>query len=327
MLILTEKPSVAASFAAALNVPRSSDHCGRDRFENGGHCIVHAVGHLLEDYMPQDYDPRYEKWRLEDLPIIPDEVKLKPAEKTQSVLDTIKRCFDAHRGDELLLATDAEREGELIGAEILEYVGFKDYAKARRFWVSEALTPDVVLRGIKDAKPLSEYASYKEQGKARQSGDWLVGMNLSRLVSLGTNGNFAVGRVQSAVLNAVYERCAHIAAFKKEPYFELLAKLKADSEFTARLLNPANAENPHRFTGADELLKKAASEIKTPGEGKITSLSKEKTTEPPPKLFNLTALQKEAHKRLNLSPEETLNTARPFTKNTSASPTRAPRRE
>jgi DNA topoisomerase-3 len=76
-----------------------------------------------------------------------------------------------------LLATDAEREGEVIGAEILQYVGFNDWANAKRFWVSEALTKDVVLKGIKDAKPLSHYASYKEQGFARQTADWLVGLN------------------------------------------------------------------------------------------------------------------------------------------------------
>lgn len=305
MLILTEKPSVAQAFAAALGVPR------KDGFwENAEYCIVSALGHLLEDFRPEDYDPRYAKWKLEDLPIIPDRIRFKPIEKTKKQLDLVKQCFDTHRDDQLLLATDAEREGEVIGAEILDYAGFNDYSRARRFWVSEALTREVILAGIKNAKPLAEYASYKEQGFARQRADWLVGMNISRLVALGSGAlNIAAGRVQTAVLAAVYQREKEIASFSKEKYFEAAARLQAESPFTVKLLNPDNKEFPHRFAENSPLVSAALEKITVPSDANITSLAKEKKTVPPPQLYNLTALQKDAHKRFSYTPEETLAAA------------------
>jgi DNA topoisomerase-3 len=305
MLILTEKPSVAAAFAAALSVPRKDGH-----WENDDYCIVNALGHLLEDFMPEDYDPALKKWSLDALPIIPNPVQFKPIEKTKAQLALVKKCFDARRADELLLATDAEREGEVIGAEILDYVGFTGHDRARRFWVSEALTKEVVLAGIANARPLADYASHKDQGFARQRADWLVGMNLSRLVAIGTGkSNIAVGRVQSAVLAAIHERETEIAAFKKQKYREVSAALRAESVFKVKLINPDNAEFPNRFAENAPLTLDALSNISAPGEGTITSLSKEQKSEPPPRLLNLTALQKEAHKRFSLSPEETLAAA------------------
>ena len=131
MLILTEKPSVAKAFAEALNVPRKENY-----WENNNYCIVNALGHLLENFSPEDYDPALKKWTFEALPIIPDKVKFKAVEKTKAQLAVVKNCFMRHENDPFLLATEAEREGELIGAEILDYVGFKNYGNARRFWVS-----------------------------------------------------------------------------------------------------------------------------------------------------------------------------------------------
>jgi len=174
MLILTEKPSVAKAFADALGVTRKDNY-----YENGEHCIVNALGHLLENYSPEDYDPSLKKWDLDSLPIIPEHVKFKAVEKTKAQLSVIKSCFARRKNDPFLLATDAEREGELIGAEILDFVGFNNYSGAKRFWVSEALTPEVIKKGIEKAKPLAEYKPYRDQGFARQFADWLVGMNLT----------------------------------------------------------------------------------------------------------------------------------------------------
>lgn len=304
MLILAEKPSVASAFAAALGVPR------KDGFwENGAYCIVNALGHLLEDYSPEDYDPRYAKWKPEDLPIIPEPVRFKPVEKTKKQLDLVKQCFDARRGDELLLATDAEREGEVIGAEILDYAGFTGYDRARRFWVSEALTKEVILAGIENAKPLAEYASYKEQGFARQRADWLAGMNLTRLISLGTGKLLTFGRVQTAVLGAVFDRDSEIAGFKKEKYIEVAAVLAAAAPFTVKLFNPGNAEFPSRFAENDPALTAVAEKMDGMKSGTVTEITTEKKTAHPPQLFNLTGLQKEAHNRFSYSPEQTLQAA------------------
>jgi DNA topoisomerase-3 len=310
MLILTEKPSVAAAFAGALGCARKDGY-----FENNDYCIVFAVGHLLAPYEPGDYNPDYKKWSLNDLPIIPEKVKYKIIKETKNQLAVIKKCFAEHKNEPLLLATDAEREGELIGAEILSFAGFTDHKNAKRFWVSEALTKDVVLAGIKNAKPLLDYKSYKEQGYARQQADWLAGMNLTRFISLKSGATLTVGRVQTAVLSAIYERERRIAAFEKEKYFELTAVMKSGMfqmkqiEFAVKLVNPDNKEFPSRFPENSDALKKACAECKEAVSGKLTSLKKEKKTVHPPRLFNLTALQKEAHRLYSYTPEQTLSTA------------------
>jgi DNA topoisomerase-3 len=304
MLILTEKPSVAKAFADALGVPR------KDKFwENGAYCIVNALGHLLEDYLPEDYDPALKKWALESLPIIPGDVKYKPVEKTKEQLAVVKKCFDARKNDQLLLATDAEREGELIGAEILDYAGFKNYSNARRFWVSEALTPEVIKAGIENAKPLSEYAPYRDQGFARQHADWLIGMNLTRLVSLKTGKLLHFGRVQTALLGAIHEREKSIANLAPEKFFEVKAVLEGTSPFSVKLVNPDNDEFPARFDNDSKLLAEIKAEKDFLTTGVITEIEKEKKTVQPPQLFNLTALQKEAHKKYSYSPEQTLEIA------------------
>jgi DNA topoisomerase-3 len=304
MLILTEKPSVAAAFAGALRCARKDGY-----FENNNYCVVFAVGHLLTPYEPDDYNPDYKKWNLSDLPIIPEKVKYKIIRETKEQLAVIKKCFTEHKDEPFMLATDAEREGELIGAEILSFVGFTDYENAKRFWVSEALTREVVQSGIRNAKPLLDYKTYKEQGYARQQADWLVGMNLTRFISLKSGVTLTVGRVQTAVLSAIYERERQIANFETEKYFELSARMKNGSEFTVKLVNPDNKEFPNRFSEGSETLKKAYADCKDASEGNLTSIKKENKTVHPPQLFNLTALQKEAHKAYSYSPEQTLSIA------------------
>jgi DNA topoisomerase-3 len=304
MLILTEKPSVAAAFAAALDVPRNGP-C----WENGGFCIVSALGHLLETGAPEDYDPALKKWSLAALPVIPEKILFKPVEKTAAQLAAVKACFDRRKNEPFLLATDAEREGELIGAEILRYAGFSDYENARRFWVSQALTKDVILDGIKNARPLSDYASYRDQGYARQEADWLAGMNLTRLVSLQAGKLLTFGRVQTAVLAAVCDREKDIASFKKEKFVEVKALLGPDPSFSAKLVNPDRPDFPSRFPENAPLLGECEKIKNSAKTGAVSNIEKERKTVHPPQLFNLTALQKEAHRLFSYTPEQTLDIA------------------
>lgn len=305
LLILTEKPSVAKAFAEALGVPRKGSF-----WENSNYCICNALGHLLENYSPQDYDPTLKKWSLDGLPIIPERMQFKPIEKTKEQLAVVKNCFVNHKiQGNFLLATDAEREGELIGAEILHYVGFKNHSNSKRFWVSEALTPEVIKKGIENAKPLSDYSSYLEQGYARQHADWLIGMNLTRLVTLKSGKLLHVGRVQTALLGAVYEREKIINNFIAQKYCEVKATLSGKTTFSVKLVNPENTEFHTRFHDNSPVLSEIAAvkdDLKT---GVIHSLLKEKKETNPPQLFNLTALQKEAHKKYSYSPEQTLDIA------------------
>jgi len=309
MLILTEKPSVAKAFADALGVTRKDNY-----YENGEHCVVNALGHLLENYSPEDYDPSLKKWDMASLPIIPERVKFKAVEKTKAQLSVVKSCFARHKNDPFLLATDAEREGELIGAEILDYVGFNNYSGAKRFWVSEALTPEVIMKGIENAKPLAEYKSYRDQGFARQFADWLVGMNLTRLVTLKADKLLHFGRVQTAVLGAVYEREKSISKFIPVPYYEIQAVMDngivdvlLEPCFSVKMINPDNKEYPTRFS--EQSAGEKFDYVRDAKKGIITELKKDKKTVPPPQLFNLTALQKEAHKKYGYAPEKTLEIA------------------
>lgn len=179
MLILTEKPSVAQAFADALGGFQKSKENGW-LYRGDADCIVAAHGHLLELFMPEDYNPNLKKWTLDTLPIIPNQMRYKPIPdpKTNS-LKIIGQALKTFGHDNFILATDAEREGELIGYLILKHLGFTGWNTARRFWVSEALTPDVVKKGLAAAKPLLQYTSYRDAGLARSQADWLVGMNFS----------------------------------------------------------------------------------------------------------------------------------------------------
>ena len=263
--------------------------------------IVSAAGHLLELFQPEDYNPEWKNWKLEDLPIIPEDFKYQPIEASIDVLKKIKYCFDNFDSSDFVLATDAEREGEHIGALILNYVGFKHYSTARRFWVSEALTPDVVKKGFENLKPLSEYESYKKAGLARARSDWLLGINVSRLLAISTNTNAFFGRVQTAILGAIYLRDKNIAGFKPVPYFQLAVTVRTGNSDFKMLLN---VNGKDRFATKEELAQRCANL-----NGKslsVTEIQTERKTENQPQLFNITGLQKYCSNVYHFTPEETL---------------------
>lgn len=263
--------------------------------------IVSAAGHLLELYQPEDYNPSWKNWELEDLPIIPEDFKYQPIEASIDVLKKIKYCFDNFDSSDFVLATDAEREGEHIGALILNYVGFKHYSTARRFWVSEALTPDVVKKGFANLKPLSEYESYKKAGLARARSDWLLGINVSRLLAISTNTNAFFGRVQTAILGAIYLRDKNISGFKPVPYFQLAVTVRTENSDFKMLLN---VNGKDRFATKEELAQRCANL-----NGKslsVTEIQTERKTENQPQLFNITGLQKYCSNVYHFTPEETL---------------------
>lgn len=263
--------------------------------------IVSAAGHLLELYQPEDYNPSWKNWELEDLPIIPEDFKYQPIEASIDVLKKIKYCFDNFDSSDFVLATDAEREGEHIGALILNYVGFKHYSTARRFWVSEALTPDVVKKGFANLKPLSEYESYKKAGLARARSDWLLGINVSRLLAISTNTNAFFGRVQTAILGAIYLRDKNISGFKPVPYFQLAVTVRTGNSDFKMLLN---VNGKDRFATKEELAQRCANL-----NGKslsVTEIQTERKTENQPQLFNITGLQKYCSNVYHFTPEETL---------------------
>jgi DNA topoisomerase III len=298
MLILTEKSSVAKDIAAALGGYAFQ----KDGFYlNGNNCIVFAAGHLLELFAPDDYDPKYKNWNKEDLPIIPKRMNYKPIPSGKERLSCIKKCFNAYAQNGFILATDPEREGELIGALILNYVHFTDYQNARRFWVAEALTPDVVHKGINNAKLLAFYDPYKKAGYARQQADWLIGMNLTRFMTVSLGGTlFSVGRVQTAVLGAIYLRDKSIKNFVPVPYIMLRIDC---GNFSLFLTDQAKNQ---KFSSGDKYLADAYTAITQDSTVSIKTVDAQHKIEQPPQLFNITGLQKYCSQKFKYSPKKTL---------------------
>ncbi|MDR2661839.1 MAG: DNA topoisomerase [Treponema sp.] len=304
MLILCEKPSVAKDFAKALGAAGKKGY-----YEGAGTVITYCVGHLYEPCPPEAYNPDYQKWTLADLPIIPEtfryQVNAPTAEQAARVTELLKK----HARDGVLIATDAGREGELIARVALREAGINP-AGFRRFWVSEALTPDVIKAGIETAQPLSDYDTLSAQAFARQHADWIVGINLTRYMSIGNPPPpFSVGRVQTAVLAAVAARNDEVKTFVKTPYKELVASVRSldGVTVTALLENPATGKSAF-FAAGEAYLLEAQAGCKDKDIDSI-AVKAEGKREKPPKLLNITALQKEAYKRHGYTPEETLNLA------------------
>lgn len=298
MFILTEKPSVAKDIATALG---GFKNCG-GFYRRQNDCIVYAHGHLLELLLPEQYDSDYKVWKKETLPIIPDKMEYQPKADGRDQLKIIRECFKTFGQDDFILATDPEREGELIGHLILEYCGFSNYKNARRFWVAEALTPEVVRKGLADAKPLSEYSSYKNAGLARQHADWIVGLNITRLLTVCGGGTlFSFGRVQTAVLGAIFLREKSIENFTAKPFYQVEAKLPGFSLF----LSKSDGIN----FSLDEQILISAKQIFKGDKMEITGVQIERKKENPPPLFNITGLQKYCSKVYKLSPKKTLEIA------------------
>jgi DNA topoisomerase-3 len=305
MLIVCEKPSVAKDFAAALGAAGKKGY-----YEGNGTVITYCIGHLYALCPPEAYDPAYKKWSLEDLPIMPKQFRYQVNESVAEQAACVKNLLWRHAADEVLIATDAGREGELIARIVLDEAGIANTSRFRRFWVSQALTPEVIKTGIAAANALSDYDRLAAGAFARQRADWLIGINLTRYMSIGNPPPpFSVGRVQTAVLAAVAERNREVKHFVKTPYKELEALIAAKDGVTVKALleNPATGKGA--FFAADEAYLLTASGNCTGRLIDKVEVQTQQQRQKPEKLLNITALQKTAYKRYGYKPEETLNIA------------------
>ena len=284
-LILCEKPSVAKSFALALSVPWNNGF-----YANHEYIITNCVGHLFELFMPEDYSENLKKWTLETLPIIPDSFKYKKNNSTKDQANLVLKLLQENKTAKIIIATDAGREGELIARITLLQAGF---------------TPEVITLGLKNAKPLKDYNVLGNQGYARQQADWLIGINFSRLISVLSNTLLPVGRVQTAVLNEIYKRELEIKNFIPKEFFEYVAELaSSEANLKAKKYVIENEKLSTHFFKNDIDLSGCIGK-----KAQIKNIESNQKKENPEKLFNLTALQKEAFKCFGISPDKTLNIA------------------
>jgi DNA topoisomerase-3 len=295
-LIIAEKPSAARAIAEALG-----GFARREGYlESSEFCLSWAIGHLVELKAPEEYDPRWKRWSLETLPIMPGFFDLKVAPKTKAQFDVLARLI--RQAPLLINACDAAREGELIFRYICQMA--RATQPARRLWVS-SLTSEAIRKAFADLRPEQEYERLYQSALCRAQGDWLVGMNATRAFTVKWDELLPVGRVQTPTLALLVRRELEIEAFRPEQYWEVFAEFDAGGGRRYR----------GKYFGQDgDRLKQAAEAeaiaARTKGQpGVIESAEEKPTSERPPQLFDLTALQREANKRFALTAAATLKAA------------------
>ena len=314
-LILTEKPSVARDFARGLNI--SINKTTQGHYEGPNHVITWALGHLFTPFKPEEYDPALKRWSVENLPILPEPFQYSPIAKTKGQLRTIFKLLKRTDLEEIIIATDAGREGELIARIILENAPIKNNKNLSfsRFWSSQALSDEVIQKGLQERKSLNKFDRLYHAGKARQVADWLVGMNLSRAATLKWGDLFSIGRVQTAVLWLLVKRNQERKAFKEEKYWKIQGHFEANNvSFTAYWFNPKVKDilkRQHIAKGPE--LKTILNDLKNLKERKETAvITVDKETEKrelPPPLFSLTDLQQKANRVYGFTAKKTLSLA------------------
>ena len=287
-LVIAEKPSVAASIAAALGVKEKKD----GYIEGGGYLISWCVGHLVELAEAAAYGEQYKKWSYESLPILPEEWQYTVAADKGKQFKTLKELM--HRADvsEVVNACDAGREGELIFRFVYDVA--KCNKPMRRLWIS-SMEDSAIKAGFADLGDGRDYDALYASALCRAKADWIIGINATRLFSCLYHKTLNVGRVQTPTLKMLVDRGEAISHFKKEKYYHVRLDLSGAEAASERI-----SDKP----GADTL--KAACEAET---AVCVSLTKEKKTAAPPKLFDLTSLQREAHKIYGYTAKQTLDLA------------------
>lgn len=320
-LIITEKPSVAQEFAKILKVS------GRQNgyLENESYVITWCVGHLVEMVYPEEYDSKYKKWKLEDLPFLPKDYKYGVIKSVSGQYDVVHKMLHREDIDTVYWAGDAGKEGQTIEENIRNFGGVREGMQELRVWI-DSQTEEEILRGIKEAKPMREYANLGKSGIMRTIEDYAMGINFSRAMSVkygnllndaaGTKSYtaIAVGRVMTCVLGMVIIREREIRNFIETPFYRIVGKF-TDAEIEAEWKTTEESAyyaSPllYKENGfAKEEDAKAFLESLAGKEARVSSVEKGISKKKAPLLFNLAELQAECAKRFKISPDETLQIA------------------
>lgn len=285
-LVIAEKPSVAKSIADVLGALDRQD----GYFEGGGYLVSWCVGHLIELAEPESYGEQWKKWTYESLPVNPEHWQYEIKEDTKEQYDVLYGLLHDSRVDEVVCATDAGREGELIFRLVYNMASCKKPMK--RLWIS-SMEESAIREGVENLKPGSDYDHLYHSALCRQEADWLVGINGTRLFTVLYGGKvLKVGRVQTPTLAMLVEREAKIMNFKKEQYFMAHILCGGVDAVTERIDNKTEAEN---VAGACRN-----------GQALVTSVEKEEKTVSPPKLYDLTTLQRDANRLFGFTAKQTL---------------------
>ncbi|SFE15710.1 DNA topoisomerase-3 [Paenibacillus catalpae] len=292
-LVLAEKPSVAKEIARVLGCSSKN----KSYMEGPDYVVTWALGHLVTLAEPEDYDPKYKTWNLEDLPLLPNKMNLKVMRETSHQYKAVAQLCKRPDIGELIIATDAGREGELVARWIMELVHWRKPFK--RLWISSQ-TDKAIKDGFKALKPGHQYNNLYASAVCRAEADWLVGLNVTRALTVKYNAQLAAGRVQTPTLGALMDREKEINQFQSQPYWTVTADLGAFQAVWRQ-----NDSHDGRLWDKND-----AEAVVARLQGKNAKVDKLRTTlksEPHPQAFDLTELQREANKRFGFSAKMTSN--------------------
>jgi DNA topoisomerase-3 len=317
-LVIAEKPSVGRDLARVLDGPFEK---GEGYLEGPQDVITWAVGHLVQLAEPDEYDPKFKRWKMDDLPIVPEHFKLVVRdERSRKQMSVVSRQLAREDVEEVVNACDAGREGELIFAYLYEKA--KGQKPVRRLWLN-SMTTAAMKAAFTALRPASEFELLEEAARSRSEADWIVGMNATRAATIRLRSSFdgavSLGRVQTPTLAIVARREEEIRAFTPEPYWLVDASFAADAERTYRGRYHA-ANKPRIATEAEahaivDAIKSGGQGVDAGANGNgyapgtITKLEKKEQREKPPLLYDLTSLQREANTRFGFSAKRTLAAA------------------
>jgi DNA topoisomerase-3 len=313
-LVIAEKPSVGQELAKVLpGAFTKQGPKGEQHLESDTHVISWAVGHLVQLADPDEYDEKYKKWRMADLPIVPARFKLVVRdERSKKQMNVVKRLLARDDVEGVVNACDAGREGELIFAYLYEKAGSRK--SVQRLWLN-SMTKVAIKTAFGDLRPAAQYAPLEEAARSRSEADWIVGMNATRAATIRLRSSFdgavSLGRVQTPTLAILARREEEIRAFKPEPYWVVDARFDvvdapAGRSYAGRYQH-ATGSDGHRVPSAERAAAVvAACEGQT---GQITKIAKTKRTLKPPLLYDLTSLQSDASSRYGFAARRTLGAA------------------
>ncbi|MCL2377442.1 MAG: DNA topoisomerase III [Defluviitaleaceae bacterium] len=292
-LVLAEKPSVGKDIARVLGCRGG----GNGYMEGPKHVVTWALGHLVTLADPEEYDPAYKSWNINHLPIMPDVLRLTVIPQTAKQYKVVKDLLLRKDVSGIVIATDAGREGELVARWIIEKA--KCNKPIKRLWIS-SVTDKAIREGFQNLKDGKFYLGLRDSAKARAEADWLVGINATRCLTTKFNSQLSCGRVQTPTLAIIVKREEEIRKFVPTPYYGLAASASA---FRLNWLDDKTG-NTRCFDKkkVDGVLVK----LKGMREGTVSDVSKTRKMKHPPKLYDLTELQRDASKRYGFSPKETL---------------------
>jgi DNA topoisomerase-3 len=290
--VLAEKPSVGRDIAAVLNCHKKGNKC----LEGDQYVVTWALGHLVTLSSPESYDAKYANWRIEDLPMLPSPLTLEVIKQTSGHYKAVKQVLS--RGDvkEVVIATDAGREGELVARWILEKMKLKKPIK--RLWIS-SVTNKAIKEGFSKLKDGRTYETLYDAARARSEADWYVGMNATRALTCKFNAQLSCGRVQTPTLAMIAKREEDIQSFRPRDYYGMTAE---SSGLTLTWTDDKNRTQ----TFDKEKISSIISALKGQ-EGVVHTIEKSHKKTYSPGLYDLTELQRDANKRYGFSAKETLN--------------------